>query len=500
MAVIETHLQNIARNNPGWHNGRFSACNQPEMPHKLKVSPMQRLPILLFLAAISFLPVLGLYMVGEEGIYTISSMEMWFNDIWLIQPLYGGDLRRPPLMNWLVMPLAEIIGWTHVLIAARSVSIIATLGMTAWMYWLCRRLFDDKNFAMFAALACLSLADLSLYRGWLAYTDPTFSFFTFGAIATLWVATIERQKGWLLVSVLLLSCAMLSKAFTTYVFYGTTILVLLWQQPIRKFLLSPSSLFILVLALIVPFAWFSTIPKVEGHGPHMLGEIVEKLAAINAPGYFTQLAIFPFETAFRLSPAVLLAVYLLLRKRVAQPEAAPVHFHAMLLITGLNFLPYWLSPHSSIRYLLPIYPFIALISARIIWRAGEAAKTLALRWFTGMIVFKFIFGLILAPYYQSHFRGENYVQTAQEIMRLTAGYPLYGGDGRSIGLNIIGQIDVDRWPQAPLTYVPANWKEGFVLTYDANEALGTVVKIYKVAGDQIFLLCRGAACGVIKEK
>lgn len=461
---------------------------------------MQRLPILLFLSAVSFLPVLGFYMIGEEGIYTISTMEMWFNNNWLTQPLYGSDLPRPPLMNWLVMPLAEMIGWPHVLIAARLVNIIATLGMSAWLYWLCRRLFGDKAFALFAALACLSLADLSLYRGWLAYTDPTFAFFTFGAIATLWIATIERHRGWLLVSVLLLSCAMLSKAFTTYVFYGTAIFVLLWQQPVRKFLLSPSSLFIFALALIVPFAWFATLPKVEGHGSHMLGEIMSKLTAVNTPGYFTQLAIFPFESAFRLSPAVLLAVYLLLRKRVTQPEAAPVHFNAVLLITGLSFLPYWLSPQSSIRYLLPIYPFIAMVSARIIWRAGEAAKILALRWFAGIIAFKFVFGLLLVPYYQSHFRGKNYVRTAQEIMRLTAGYPLYADDSRSAGLNIIGQIDVDRWPQAPLMLPPAHWEEGFVLTHDANEALGTVAKIYTVAGDQIFLLCRGAACKAISAK
>lgn len=470
------------------------------MPHKLKVNPMRRLPILLFLSVIGFLPVLGFYMVGEEGIYTISSMEIWFSNNWLTQPLYGGNLPRPPLMNWLVILFAELIGWQHVLIAARSVSIIATLGMTAWLYWLSRRLFGDKVFALFAALACLSLADLSLYRGWLAYTDPTFAFFTFGAIATLWVATLERHKGWLLVSMLLLSCAMLSKAFTTYVFYGMAILVLLWQQPARKFLLSPSSLFIFALASIVPFAWFATLPKIEGHGSHMLGEIVSKLTAVNTPGYFTQLAIFPFESAFRLSPAVLLAVYLLLRKRVMQPEDVPVHFRAALLITGLSFLPYWLSPQSSIRYLLPIYPFIALVSARIIWRAGEAAKTLALRWFAGIIAFKFVFGLLLVPYYQSHFRGGNYVRTAQEIMRLTAGYPLYADDSRSVGLNIIGQIDVDRWPQAPLVRPPAHWEEGFVLAPDANEALGAVAKIYTVAGDQTFLLCRGVACQAIPAK
>lgn len=457
---------------------------------------MQRLPLLLLLSALSFLPVLGFYMVGEEGFYTISSMEMWFNQNWLVQTTYGNDLHRPPLMNWLVMLLAEIMGWKQVLIAARLVSITATLGMAAWLYWLSRRLFGDRAFALFAALACLCLADLSLYRGWLAYTDPTFAFFTFGAMATLWIASIERRRGWLLVSVLLVSCALLTKAFTAYIFYGTVALVLLWQRPARNFLLSPPALLILALALIVPYVWFATLPGRPGSS--MLNEILYKLSAFNEPGYFTQFAIFPFESAFRLSPVVLLAGYLLLRRRVTQAEAAPLHFQAALLITGLGFMPYWLSPQSSIRYLLPIYPLIALLGARLIWRADEAAKTLALRWFAGIIAFKFVFGLLLVPYYQSHFRGENYVLTAQEIMRRTATYPLYAADNRSIGLNIVGQIDVDRWPQAPLVHPPVQWDDGFVLS--ADKALGAVAGIYQVAGDEIFLLCRGVACSADKVK
>lgn len=463
---------------------------------------MQRLPLLLLFSALSFLPMLWFYMVGEEGIYIISTMEMRSSGNWLIQTMYGRDLYRPPLMNWLVMLFAEIVGWTHVLLAARLVNVIATLGIAAWLYWLCQRLFADRNFALFAALACLSLADLALYRGWLAYTDPTFAFFTFGAMATLWVSAIERRYGWLLVSVLLVSCAMLTKAFTAYVFHGTAAFVLLWQRPLRNFLFSPFALLIFSLALIVPFAWFASLPQHGGHGSSMFGEILNKLSAVNTPGYLMQLAIFPFDTALRLSPAVLLALYLLLRRRVAQPEAEPLNFQAALLMTVLCFLPYWLSPQSSIRYLLPIYPLIALTSARVIWRSGEQAKRLALRWFSGIIAFKLVFGLFLAPYYQSHFRGENYVQAAREIMRRTQGFPLYAADGRSAGLNIIAQIDTQRWPKTPLSFPPDEWQEGFVLAMNNDNALGTLAETYRIAGDETFLLCRGAAClsGATKNK
>ena len=178
---------------------------------------------LLLLGALSFIPTLFFYLVGEEGIYTITSMEMWLNQTWLKQTTYGLDNGRPPLVNWLIVPVAQLMGWAHVVAAARLTSVLATLGMVATVYGLSRRLTQDKAFALFAALACLCLADLLLYRGWLTYTDPVFAFFTFAAIACLWIATLEKRLGLLLLSVIFISAAMLAKAFTAYIFFGTAI-------------------------------------------------------------------------------------------------------------------------------------------------------------------------------------------------------------------------------------------------------------------------------------
>lgn len=449
---------------------------------------------LLILAALSFIPTLFFYMVGEEGIYTISTMEMWSNRSWFIQTMYGVNLNRPPLMNWLAIPLASLLGWSHVLIAIRLLSVLATLGTATWLYWLCRRLFEDRSFALFSTLAYLSLLDLQLYRGWLSYTDPLFSFFTFGAMATVWVASSERRHGWLLLSVAMVSCALLTKAFTAYIFYATVIFVLLWQSDHRKFLLSPLSLIILGLTGVVPYAWFSSLPKMGAQGSSMLHEIAEKLSAEGGLDYLQRLVTYPLETALWLAPVTLLAAYLLLRKRVWQPETVATNFQSALLITGLAILPYWLAPHGGIRYLLPAYPLVALVCARYIWRAGEPSKKLALRWFTGVIAFKFLFALVLFPYYQHAYRGENYVATAHIIAEKTAGFPVYGKDFRSTGENIIGQLDIDRLPLPPVQQPPENWDNGFWLGPDADESIGQVVEKYVVARDEFYLLCRGAAC------
>lgn len=449
---------------------------------------------LLLLAALSFIPTLWLYTVGEEGIYTISSIEMWQSQNWLIQTLYGMNLQRPPLMNWLVIGVSNLIGWNHVLIATRLVTIAATLGMVAWLYWLCKKLFHDQPFALFASLACLSLADLLLYRGWLAYTDPVFSFFIFSAMATLWVATVEQHRGWLFASIVLISCALLTKALTAYIFYGTVLLVSLLYRDKRRFLLSLRSLAVLLSIAIVPLVWFTSIPELSGQNSSLLHEIKIKLFAIDSMDYLTRLFTYPLETVWRLAPASLIALYLLLRKRELQAEPSIPHFQTALLITFFSILPYWLAPQGGIRYLLPVFPFIALISARIIWRAGESAQSLALKWFAAVILFKFVFALLMFPYYQSHFRGENYVIAAREITNKTAGHPLYVDDTRDVAESIVSQINIDKLPLPTVKSPPDGWENGFLLSADENENKGRLVERIPLANNEIYLLCRGDAC------
>ena len=89
---------------------------------------MHRTKLFLILAALSFIPTLCLHSVGEEGLYTISSMEMWESKDWLIQTVYGVNQQRPPLMNWLVIGVSSLIGWSHVLVAARIVQKSRMLG------------------------------------------------------------------------------------------------------------------------------------------------------------------------------------------------------------------------------------------------------------------------------------------------------------------------------------------------------------------------------------
>jgi 4-amino-4-deoxy-L-arabinose transferase-like glycosyltransferase len=456
----------------------------------------QRIRYLLLLAALSFAPALVFYYVGEEAIFPISSLEMWHQREWIQQPLFGGSLMHNPLFNWMIIPFAALIGWEYVLPVTRALTIAATLATAAVVAWLAGRLVRDAIFARFAALVYLTLADVLLYRGWLAYVDPLFGFFVFAAIAALWVAC-EEGRPWLIgVAVASLTCAFMSKAFTAYVFYGVTVLVLFARAPYRRVLLYPLSIALHLAAVAAPLAWLAWLPKNQGQGARMFSEIFAKLAPDSLLDYLGQLLGFPLETALRLMPALALASYLLWRKQVVPGAnyAQPLRIAAW--IAFINYLPYWLSPHGNIRYLLPIYPVIALALAFVLWSAWQHSGGLILRWLAGAVAVKFIAAVAIFPYYQSHYRGENYAVAAQDIMVRTASHPLYTTDVSASGLSVAGYIDAWRYPQsAPLRRPPAQWDTGFVLSYALNPQLGELAQRYQLGGNELYLLCRGAACG-----
>jgi len=104
--------------------------------------------------------------------------------------------------------------------------------------------------------------------------------------------------------------------------------------------------------------------------------------------------------------------------------------------------------------------------------------------------------LVLAvfPYYQERYRGAGYAIAARQIFARTAGHPLYANNVSASGLSVAAHIDVLRLPQPPLVFPPAEWSTGFVMSYSADPALGEVAEHYRLGGNDLYLLCRGAAC------
>ena len=142
-------------------------------------------------AALSFATTLTLPYVGEEGIYTITAMEMKVRGDYFVNTLYGTNHGQPPLLNWLDHPARRWPRLASMCSSRRGSSRLAQprRAGSCWRgSWQTSRTTHASR--AFAALVYLT-SDALLYHGWLAYTYPVFAFFAFAAIACLWIATAQ---------------------------------------------------------------------------------------------------------------------------------------------------------------------------------------------------------------------------------------------------------------------------------------------------------------------
>jgi len=452
-------------------------------------------------AAASFLPALAFYYVGEEAIFPISALEMWYHGEPVRRLLFGGDLQHNPLFTWLIIPLASLTGWEAVLPVTRAIAIASTVGAGLVAAWLAQALYGDRTFSAVVAVIYLTLADLFFYRGWLAYVDPLFALLVFSAMACLWIACERRQPALLALALIVVFAAFMAARMTAYVFYAATGFVLLFRQDYRRFLLGWPALAMHAVGAVLPVLWLSLFAASRGQGGRMFGEILAKLAPESMTGYLGKLALYPLETLLCLAPAGWIALWLVARRRKSLLQNPDPALWIAAAIALLNFLPYWLAPQSHVRYLLPLFPLAGLVIARVLWLGGTDWLSRTRHWLAAAITLKLVLMLVVFPWYQIKYRGANYAETAQAILERTAGHPLYTTNVSASGLSVAAYIDVARLPQPPLTFPPGNWREGpgdwrdgFVIAYEADPGLGALVAKYRLGGNDLYLLCRGTAC------
>jgi 4-amino-4-deoxy-L-arabinose transferase-like glycosyltransferase len=459
---------------------------------------MKSIRFLYLLAALCFVPTLFFYYVGEEGVFTLNSMEMWQRHEFMSTVMYGeigGGGGRPPLFNWLMIPVANMIGWENVLVASRIVTVAATMGTSLIIGWLAQQLWREKMVSWTAALLYLLTADVLLYRGWLSYADPLFATFVVLAIALAWVACLRNSYLLLAAAMLAAFAAFMTKALTVYVFLGISMMVLFMDVDYRRFLLRPQAWAVYVFAILLLLIWFKSGTHDTAQHVKMSSDILGKFAAINIGDYLVRLVSYPLEMFLRLMPASLFAGYFLIRKRDAITGQHPAVWMALLMAL-LNFLPYWLAPYGGPRYVLPIYPLLVLPAAYLVVRQADVFNVK--RWMLGMLVIGTAMNFIAYPYYQKVVRGENYVRMAEEITDKYGQYPLYTTNVSSIGLSVVANMDSMHFGQPGLTLPPADFRDGIVIAYTPNDVPGDLLRTLRVDNDTVYLICRGAACAADK--
>lgn len=471
------------------------------------------LKILFILANLSFLTTLNLPYQGEEGVYTITSLEMWYQKEWIRPLFYGLSYGRPPLFNWFIIPLASFLGMEHVLLASRLIAVSATFASSLMLFWLTRQLFRDKNLALFASVLYLS-GDLLFKRGWLAYADPLFSLCVFSSISLLWMGLEKKQVGYLALANLALVGGFLAKALTAYCFYGLAFLVLFWRHENRRFLFSPLSILLHVLSLLFPIVWNHFSGDGAHHSEEMIIDVVSKLTGPEFKQYFSKLIIYPFSTLLYWMPGSGILLYLfwqMKKQKINIRTAFMLNDKAIALLSIafwillLNYIPYWLAPQNRIRYILPLYPLFALMAAVMIYQAGEKWIRVTNMVLGALILVKFFFGFYGYAWMDGHIKSNNYLAIVEDIRLKIGDYPLYVDDCRSCSLSITSQLDILRLPNAPLTRCDRNIVEKMdgrfhlvdpaeIVKHKSQHPKTQLFKEYQLGRNKIYLLCEGKAC------
>ena len=430
---------------------------------------------------------------GEEGVYTASSFEMLFNHDYLTTHFMGPVYGRPPLFNWLILAVAKVIGYKHMLIAARFVTITMVALTSAVTWWLAKELTNNKTVSVFAALCFLS-GDVLFRRSWIAYADPTFSFFIISALVCFWVA-YRKDNVWLLFpAVVAIAAAFLTKSITAYVFYGVTVLVLLCLYRKWKFVFNPVSLALHISALAFPVLWFMW--TADSHSSaRMTFDLLNKVVNYHygIGHYFLGLLDKSWGYIFRYAPLSLIVLYSVIRRKV-EPNTVITKkdIVALLLIVFINIFPYWAFPESwQIRYLSPIYPLIAVLFSYVLWNSGETIRKISILTIMACIALKVFISPWGLPWFEHMTYGWSNV--AHYIVENTKEHPLYIADNDSL----VGSLDAVLYPAPPVVNPPAGWRNGVLVgSYVKLPNMQSVKTLCIVGRRPIEIQCRGEACSV----
>jgi len=447
-------------------------------------------------AAVSFAPFLFLQYEGEEPFFTIIAQEMWASRDFTHITHLGNEYPRPGLFPWLIIALSTGLGWDYVLIAARAIAVMSTILTGLTVAWLATRIFKDCLIAAFAAAIFLS-GDVLLYRGWLAYSDPVFALFTFGAMACLWVATEERRNDLLALAALGLVGAFLSKVPTTYVFYGTLGLVLLWKHENRFFLFRPVSLAVHAAAIAFPLLWSHGIVGNSYFDASVTNLLWTTLHPPSWGEYVTDFIAFPFSVTMHLLPASAVAIYAIYSRQfdLSQRNRS---IDIAVWTALLSLIPYWISPYGSTRYILPTFPFFALVMAYVIFLSGKFLSDMMTKLLVANIAIGLVGSLVAIPLYQRYVRG-NYAELARMIQAHVGEEAIYANDVTAVGLSLVANLNTIRPSRPPITSPPPNFSSGYVLAREVDPNFGDVSLTFSVGRNADgkrtrYLLCRGSAC------
>lgn len=462
------------------------------LPAHLRLSPGYVQWLVLVAGLLMLLPLPVMQYVGEEGLMAVKSYEMHVRGDWLHPSILGVVWPHSPLWHWPVMLICSLIGWEHVDIAIRFVSVAATWLTAGMVGWAATWLFEGRHphIGWLAALVYLTMGEICFWYGWLGYLDATFGCFIFSAIVTLWRALRDEHAGWLLLSLLCISLAFMTKNITAYALFGIAGLVLVWRMKRWHLLMHPLFLLPALASLCVPWLWQEwVILEGASTATTTVNDTLRNFAGFGIGDYLEHWFSYPAVFLLRAMPLslFLLGLWLLRKTRFRRDEQC---ISLALLIVACLF-PFWLSAGGSPRYLVPLYGLVALLLTGLLLQLDAKRIRQGLILMLLVIVLKVPYSLFALPYIKDGMTERDVKQVAREVMQLTPDAPLYTENDVSTGLAIAAYIDVWRQDRPPVAWHRDQPQPAYVLAEIETPALGRLIKSWRLRGDHVYLYMLG---------
>ncbi len=316
---------------------------------------------ILYVAVLVLSPIMPL----DETRYASVTWEMWLQHHWLI-PIKNAMAYpdKPPLLFWL-----NLMGWHFFGVSTYWLRIVPTffsLGCIGVTWQLARQLWpEQKDIALMAPFVLIGSIYFTYYTAHIRF-DILLTFFTITAVSGFLAAMQSKWYGWLIV-ILALGFGLLSKGplILLYVLLPMLILPLLRQvSTIKKTTGYAMSALATILGCVIALLW--AIPAAIKAGPHYTDAIfwhqtINRVVADVAyrPWYYYVIRL----PLIFLPWTIWLPVWQGLFKVFSRPLGRGLIINLILIVPSFLIMSL-LVGQKAVRYILPLFPFVALLIAR----------------------------------------------------------------------------------------------------------------------------------------
>ncbi len=333
---------------------------------------------------------------NEESLRTIVSFEMKYFKNWFQPTILGEDYYlKPPLFNWLIIASSLIFKWSE--FTARFVSLLF-LGLTVvGIYIFSYKLLKDKTTSLLSALIYLTFIDILFWYGYLAEIDITLTFFVFITLYFQLFGFLNKNQKYIHISGVLVGLTFLLKGFPAYLFYALTFVGLtIYTKRFREFF-NPAWWIATAIAITIPIIVFF---KSDNFYKYINSLLVESLVRTEGETdiikFLKHLLTYPLLNFKQLLPTSLfLLIGLFILKKDGVRFKVPDTVKILIVIVFINYLPYLLAVESRGRYILPLFPFLAIIFAFFINKI-KSEKFLKSFYYTLIVIvmFRLVLGIV----------------------------------------------------------------------------------------------------------